>query len=82
MMKHLQSILNLALTLLVLLFSILPSSLLPDRSPDVMCDEVCHNRPESSLTDPSSCTPSALEDLIDVLSAILVRRLEILEFLA
>jgi hypothetical protein len=30
---------------------------------------------------PSSCTSSVLEDLIDVLAAILVRRLKIMEFL-
>lgn len=29
-----------------------------------------------------SCAPSALEDLLDVLAAILVRRLEIVKFLA
>jgi len=39
-------------------------------------------RPESSLTDLSSCTTSAVEDLIDMLPAVLVGRLEILELLA
>lgn len=39
-------------------------------------------RPESSLTDLSSCTASAVEDLIDMLPAVLVGGLEILELLA
>jgi len=39
-------------------------------------------RPESSLTDLSSCTTSAVEDLIDMLPAVLVGGLEILELLA
>jgi hypothetical protein len=38
--------------------------------------------PDSSLTDPPSCTPSAVEDLINMLPAVLVGCLKVLELLA
>jgi hypothetical protein len=38
--------------------------------------------PDSSLTEPPSCTPPAVEDLIDMLPAVLVGCLKILELLA
>jgi hypothetical protein len=38
--------------------------------------------PNSSLTDPPSCTPSAVEDLINMLPAVLVGCLKVLELLA
>jgi hypothetical protein len=38
--------------------------------------------PDSSPTDPPSCTPSAVENLIDMLPAVLVGCLKVLELLA